>query len=36
MWGDGVAFAAAFENRLGISLQDYEDQFFDRIRAYLN
>jgi hypothetical protein len=31
----GVAFAASFENRLGISLQDYEDQFFDRVRGYL-
>lgn len=33
---NGVQFATSFENRLGIGLQDYEDQFFDLIRGYLS
>jgi hypothetical protein len=33
---DGVPFATSIENRLGIGLQEYEDEFFDRIRAFLN
>ncbi len=33
--GKGIPFATAFEDRLGISLADYEDHFFDRVRAFL-
>jgi hypothetical protein len=32
----GVPFASSIEERLGIGLQDYEDEFWDRIRGYLN
>jgi len=31
----GVAFAESFSNRFGIGLQEYEDQFFGRIRGFL-
>lgn len=31
-----IPFATAFENRLGVGLLEYENHFFDRIRAYLN
>jgi len=33
--GKGIPFPTAFEDRLGIGLAKYEDQFFDRIRAFL-
>ena len=33
--GQGVAFAESFASRFGISLQEYEEQFFDRIRGFL-
>ena len=33
---EGVAFATAFENRLGMSLVDYEDRFFELMRSYLS
>ena len=33
---DGVLFATAFEDRFGISLADYEAQFFDLVRGFLN
>jgi hypothetical protein len=33
---DGVVFSAAFENRFGISLAQYEEQFFDLMTEYLN
>jgi hypothetical protein len=33
---DGEDFATAFENRLGISLTEYEAQFFDLIRNFLS
>ncbi len=33
---DGIPFAESFEDRLGIGLADYEDQFFDRVRRYLH
>lgn len=33
---DGVSFATSFENRFGLTLRDYEDEFFDRIREFLN
>jgi len=33
--GKGIPFPTAFEDRLGIGLAEYEDQFFDRIRAFL-
>ncbi len=32
---EGVPFATSFEGRLGIGLQEFEDQFFDRMRDYL-
>jgi hypothetical protein len=32
---DGETFATAFENRLGISLTDYEARFFDLMRDFL-
>ena len=32
----GVVFAVAFEDRLGIALQDYEDTFFQRMGGYLH
>ena len=33
---DGVPFATSLQNRLGVGLQEYEDEFFDRIRGFLN
>jgi len=33
---DGVPFATSLQNRLGIGLQEYEDEFFERIREFLN
>jgi hypothetical protein len=33
---DGVIFATAFENRLGMSLTAYEAQFFDLMREFLD
>lgn len=33
---DGIDFATAFEDRLGLSVVDYEAQFFDLMRDYLN
>jgi len=33
---DGVVFSAAFESRFGISLAQYEEQFFDLMTEYLN
>ncbi len=33
---DGVVFANGFGERFGISLADYEAEFFERMRAYLN
>lgn len=33
---NGVSFATAFETRLGHNLQQFEVEFFDLIRAYLN
>jgi hypothetical protein len=32
---EGTNFSLAFENRMGISLADYEEQFFDRMNDYL-
>ncbi len=32
---DGTVFATAFENRLGISLVDYEARFFELMNDYL-
>lgn len=32
---DGVPFSEAFGARIGIGLQEYEDEFFDRIRDYI-
>jgi len=32
----GIAFAEAFENRFGISLKDYEAEFFTRMRSFLD
>ena len=32
---NGVPFSEAFEARFGMGLQEYEDQFFDRIRGYV-
>jgi len=32
----GVPFATSFEDRMGINLQSYEDEFWDRVRLYLN
>lgn len=34
--GDGAAFATAFEERFGVGLQQYQDEFWDRIRAFLH
>ena len=31
---DNIPFADAFETRMGLGLQDYEDHFFEWIRAY--
>jgi len=31
----GVPFAASFEEKFGLSLQDYEDEFWDRVRVFL-
>lgn len=33
--GDGVSFAAAFENHIGISQSGYETQFFPMMDGYL-
>ena len=32
----GVSFATAFETHMGIGVKDYEEQFFDRMEAYLD
>jgi hypothetical protein len=32
----GIPFAVSFEKKAGFSLQDFEDQFFERLRGYLN
>jgi hypothetical protein len=32
----GIPFAESFEERTGIQLQRFEDEFFQRIRSYLN
>lgn len=32
---EGIPFAESFASRFGFSLQEYEDQFFDRIRGFL-
>jgi len=32
---NGVPFPTAFQNRFGMSLSEYESQFFDRMTAYL-
>ena len=32
----GIPFSVSFEEKMGISLQDFEDQFFERLRAYLD
>ena len=32
---DGDSFNAAFQNNFGLSLQVFEDEFYDRIKAYL-
>jgi hypothetical protein len=32
---NGAPFPGSFQDRLGTSLDDFEDQFFDRMRAYL-
>jgi hypothetical protein len=32
----GIPFADSFEQRSGISLQQFEDEYFQRIRGYLN
>jgi hypothetical protein len=32
---DGVSFASAFETHMGISLADYQDEFFSRMDSYL-
>jgi hypothetical protein len=34
--GEGALFTASFEEKFGIGLQQYEDEFWDRIRAFLN
>jgi len=33
--GEGVTFAASFEEKFGITLERFEDEFWDRIRAFL-
>ena len=32
---DGVSFNPAFQNNFGLSLKVFEDEFYDRIKAYL-
>jgi len=32
----GVSFPVSFENHFGISVSDYEDEFYDRMRTYLS
>ena len=32
---DGSSFGDAFENNFGLSLEDFEDDYYDRIKAYL-
>lgn len=34
--GEGALFATSFEEKFGLSLQDYEDEFWVRARAFLN
>ena len=34
--GEGAAFPASFEEKLGIGLQQFEDEYWVRIRAYLS
>ena len=34
--GEGATFSSAFENRMGIPLRDYEEQFFDLMNDYLD
>lgn len=33
---NGALFANSFEEKFGLSLQDYEDEFWDRVRVFLN
>lgn len=33
---NGISFSSSFESRFGMSLHDYEEEFFDRMRAYLS
>lgn len=33
---DSNTFSVSFENHFGISVDDYEDEFYDRMRAYLS
>jgi hypothetical protein len=33
---NGIVFSAAFEDRLRISLSEYEDRFFDLMHTYLD
>jgi uncharacterized protein YPO0396 len=33
---EGATFATRFEQRFGISLEDFEAESFERVRAYLN
>jgi len=33
--GEGVVFSASFEEKFGIGLQQFEDEYWDRIRAFL-
>ncbi len=32
----GISFTDSFENHFGISVCDYEDEFYDRMRTYLS
>jgi len=34
--GEGAPFATSFEEKFGIGLQQFEDEYWDRIRAYLS
>jgi hypothetical protein len=33
---DGISFPVSFQDNFGISVSDYEDEFYDRMRAYLS
>lgn len=33
--GDGALFATSFEEKFGLDLQEFEDEYWDRIRAFL-